>query len=167
MDNPISRPAPRVFVDYAHTDDALKRALEAARTMAKGRVVVVFGCGGDRDPGKRPLMGTAAAEGADLVVVTSDNPRHENPDDIITQVTTGLEKGGLRRISEGKAKSGERGYLVNADCKAAIEAAISLAKEDDIVLVAGKGHETYQIIGAEKRPFDDRAVAARALAIRT
>jgi UDP-N-acetylmuramoyl-L-alanyl-D-glutamate--2,6-diaminopimelate ligase len=159
--------APTVLVDYAHTDDALKRALEAAKTMAKGRVIVVFGCGGERDAGKRPLMGTAAAEGADLTVVTSDNPRTENPDDIISQVTPGLEKGGLRRISAGKAKSGEKGYLVEADRKAAIETAISLAKEDDVVLIAGKGHETYQLIGTEKRSFDDRQVAARALAIRT
>ncbi|ATB42357.1 UDP-N-acetylmuramoyl-L-alanyl-D-glutamate--2,6-diaminopimelate ligase [Cystobacter fuscus] len=159
--------APAVLVDYAHTDDALKRALEAARSMAKGRVIAVFGCGGERDEGKRPLMGTAAAEGADLSVVTSDNPRNENPDDIIAQVTPGLEKGGLRRISAGKAKSGEKGYLVEADRKTAIETAISLAKEDDVVLIAGKGHETYQIIGAEKRAFDDREVAARALAIRT
>ncbi|HYO51297.1 UDP-N-acetylmuramoyl-L-alanyl-D-glutamate--2,6-diaminopimelate ligase [Archangium sp.] len=159
--------APAVLVDYAHTDDALKRALEAARAMAKSRVIVVFGCGGDRDKGKRPLMGAAAAESADLAVVTSDNPRTEDPEDIISQVTPGLEKGGLRRISAGKAKSGEKGYLVDADRKAAIETAISLAKEDDVVLIAGKGHETYQIIGTEKRAFDDREVAARALAIRT
>lgn len=159
--------APAVFVDYAHTDDALKRALEAARAMAKGRVITVFGCGGDRDQGKRPLMGAAAAEAADLVVVTSDNPRNEDPEAIISQVTPGLEKSGMRRISAGKAKSGEKGYLVDADRKAAIEAAISLAKEDDVVLIAGKGHETYQIIGTEKRAFDDREVAARALAIRT
>ncbi|HYO65156.1 MAG TPA: UDP-N-acetylmuramoyl-L-alanyl-D-glutamate--2,6-diaminopimelate ligase [Archangium sp.] len=159
--------APTVLVDYAHTDDALKRALEAARAMAKGRVIVVFGCGGDRDQGKRPLMGTAAAEAADLAVVTSDNPRTEDPEAIISQVTPGLEKSGMRRISAGKAKSGEKGYLVDADRKAAIEAAISLAKEDDVVLIAGKGHETYQIIGTEKRAFDDREVAARALAIRT
>ncbi|QRK04141.1 UDP-N-acetylmuramoyl-L-alanyl-D-glutamate--2,6-diaminopimelate ligase [Archangium violaceum] len=159
--------APAVFVDYAHTDDALKRALEAARTMAKGRVIVVFGCGGERDAGKRPLMGSAAAESADLAVVTSDNPRTEDPEEIISQVTPGLEKGGLRRISAGKAKSGEKGYLVDVDRKAAIETAISLGKEDDVVLIAGKGHETYQIIGTEKRAFDDREVAARALAIRT
>jgi UDP-N-acetylmuramoyl-L-alanyl-D-glutamate--2,6-diaminopimelate ligase len=159
--------APAVFVDYAHTDDALKRAIEAARAMAKGRVIVVFGCGGERDAGKRPLMGAAAAESADLAVVTSDNPRTENPDDIISQVTPGLEKGGLRRISAGKAKSGEKGYLVDADRKAAIETAISLGKEDDVILIAGKGHETYQVIGTEKRAFDDREVAARALAIRT
>ncbi len=159
--------APAVLVDYAHTDDALKRALEAARGMAKGRVIVVFGCGGERDAGKRPLMGTAAAEGADLAVLTSDNPRNENPEEIISQVTPGLEKAGVRRISAGKAKSGEKGYLVEADRKAAIETAISLAKEDDVVLIAGKGHETYQLVGTEKRPFDDREVAARALAIRT
>lgn len=159
--------APAVFVDYAHTDDALKRALEAARAMAKGRVITVFGCGGDRDQGKRPLMGAAAAEAADLVVVTSDNPRTEDPEEIISQVTPGLEKSGMRRISAGKAKSGEKGYLVEADRKGAIETAISLAKEDDVVLIAGKGHETYQIIGTEKRAFDDREVAARALAIRS
>jgi UDP-N-acetylmuramoyl-L-alanyl-D-glutamate--2,6-diaminopimelate ligase len=159
--------APAVLVDYAHTDDALKRALEAARGMAKGRVIVVFGCGGERDAGKRPLMGTAAAEGADLAVLTSDNPRNENPEEIISQVTPGLEKASVRRISAGKAKSGEKGYLVEADRKAAIETAISLAKEDDVVLIAGKGHETYQIVGTEKRAFDDREVAARALAIRT
>ncbi|ATB27825.1 UDP-N-acetylmuramoyl-L-alanyl-D-glutamate--2,6-diaminopimelate ligase [Melittangium boletus] len=159
--------APTVLVDYAHTDDALKRALEAARAMAKGRVIVVFGCGGERDAGKRPLMGAAAAEGADLSVITSDNPRNENADDIISQVTPGLEKGGLRRISSGKAKSGEKGYLVEVDRKTAIETAISLGKEDDVVLIAGKGHETSQTIGTEKRDFDDRKVAARALAIRT
>ncbi|WNG34683.1 UDP-N-acetylmuramoyl-L-alanyl-D-glutamate--2,6-diaminopimelate ligase [Archangium violaceum] len=159
--------APAVFVDYAHTDDALKRALEAARAMAKGRVIVVFGCGGERDAGKRPLMGSAAAELADLAVVTSDNPRTEDPEEIISQVTPGLEKGGLRRISAGKAKSGEKGYLVDVERKAAIETAISLGKEDDVVLIAGKGHEAYQIIGTEKRAFDDREVAARALAIRT
>lgn len=159
--------APAVLVDYAHTDDALKRALEAARALAKGRVIVVFGCGGERDKGKRPLMGAAAAEGADLAVVTSDNPRGEDPDEIISQITPGLEKAGVRRISSGKAKSGERGYLVEVDRKTAIETAISLAREEDVVLVAGKGHEAYQLTGGEKRPFDDREVAARALAIRT
>jgi UDP-N-acetylmuramoyl-L-alanyl-D-glutamate--2,6-diaminopimelate ligase len=151
------------LVDYAHTDDALKRSLEAARTLARGRVVVVFGCGGDRDRGKRPLMGQVAAENADLVVVTSDNPRTENPDEIVAQVTAGVEKGGLRRMSAGKAKSGERGYMVDADRKAAIELGASLLKEGDVLLVAGKGHETVQIIGTEKRPFDDVAEARAAL----
>jgi UDP-N-acetylmuramoyl-L-alanyl-D-glutamate--2,6-diaminopimelate ligase len=151
------------LVDYAHTDDALKRSLEAARTLARGRVVVVFGCGGDRDRGKRPLMGQVAAENADLVVVTSDNPRNEDPDEIVAQITAGVEKGGLRRMSAGKAKSGERGYLVDADRKAAIELGASLLKEGDVLLVAGKGHETVQIIGTEKRPFDDLAEARAAL----
>jgi UDP-N-acetylmuramoyl-L-alanyl-D-glutamate--2,6-diaminopimelate ligase len=151
------------LVDYAHTDDALKRSLEAARTLARGRVVVVFGCGGDRDRGKRPLMGQVAAENADLVVVTSDNPRTENPEEIIAQVTAGVEKGGLRRMSAGKAKSGERGYLVDADRQAAIELGASLLKEGDVLLVAGKGHETVQIIGTEKRPFDDVAEVRAAL----
>ncbi|MCY1042406.1 UDP-N-acetylmuramoyl-L-alanyl-D-glutamate--2,6-diaminopimelate ligase [Corallococcus sp. bb12-1] len=159
-------PAPAVLVDYAHTDDALKRSIEAARTLVKGRVIVVFGCGGDRDKGKRPLMGTVAAEGADLVMVTSDNPRTEDPEAIIAEVTPGLEKGGLRRISEGKAKVGEKGYLVDADRRVAIEKAINLAKDDDVVLIAGKGHETYQTVGSEKHAFDDREVAAKALANR-
>lgn len=156
-------PTPAVLVDYAHTDDALKRSLEAARAVAKGRVIVVFGCGGERDKGKRPLMGAAAAEGADLAVVTSDNPRSEDPEEIIAQITPGLEKSGLRRISVGKAKSGERGYLVEVDRRAAIEQAVSLAKDEDVVLIAGKGHETYQLIDTEKRPFDDREVATRAM----
>ena len=152
------------LVDYAHSDDALKRSLEAARTLARGRVVVVFGCGGDRDKGKRPLMGQVAAENADLVVITSDNPRTEDPDEIISQITAGVEKAGLRRMSAGKAKSGERGYLVDADRRAAIELGASLLKEGDVMLVAGKGHEGYQIIGTEKRPFDDVAEARAALA---
>jgi UDP-N-acetylmuramoyl-L-alanyl-D-glutamate--2,6-diaminopimelate ligase len=151
------------LVDYAHTDDALKRALEAARGCAKGRVLVVFGCGGDRDKGKRSLMGQVAAEGADLVFVTSDNPRTEDPDEIIAEVTPGVEQGGLRRISAGKAKSGERGYLVEADRRAAIAAAAGLAKPGDVILVAGKGHETYQQVGQEKRPFDDKAELQKAL----
>lgn len=159
--------APAVLVDYAHTDDALKRSIEAARSLAKGRVIAVFGCGGDRDKGKRPLMGAVAGEGADLAVITSDNPRTEDPEEIISQVTAGIEKSGLRRISAGKAKSGEKGYLVDADRRAAIEQAIGLASADDVVLIAGKGHETYQQVGAEKLAFDDRQVAAKALANRT
>jgi len=152
------------LVDYAHTDDALRRALESARTLAKGRLIVVFGCGGERDKGKRPLMGQAAGEASDLAVVTSDNPRGEDPEEIISQITPGLEKGGARRISVGKAKSGEKGYLVEADRKAAIQLAAQLAKPGDLILIAGKGHETYQQIGAQKQPFDDREEAAKALA---
>jgi len=153
-----------VLVDYAHTDDALKRSLESLRIATKGKVIVVFGCGGDRDKGKRPLMGQAAAEGADLVVVTSDNPRTEDPEEIISQITAGVEKGGFRRISPGKAKSGEQGYLVEEDRKGAIELALQqLAKPGDVVLIAGKGHETYQIVGTDKQPFDDREIARAVL----
>lgn len=151
------------LVDYAHTDDALRRALEAARALAKGRVIAVFGCGGDRDKGKRPLMGQVVAEGADLAVVTSDNPRTEDPGEIIAQITPGLEKGGLRRISSGKARSGERGYLVESDRRTALETAASLARPEDVILVAGKGHETYQQVGTERLPFDDVAETRAAL----
>ncbi|MFZ5471939.1 MAG: UDP-N-acetylmuramoyl-L-alanyl-D-glutamate--2,6-diaminopimelate ligase [Myxococcota bacterium] len=152
-----------VLVDYAHTDDALRRALESARGLTKGRVLVVFGCGGDRDAGKRPLMGQAAGEGADVPIVTSDNPRSEDPDDIITQILPGLEKAGLRRMSAAKARSGEKGYLVEPDRAEAIELAVSLAKPGEVVLIAGKGHETYQQVEGEKLPFDDREQARKAL----
>ncbi|MGQ0504212.1 MAG: UDP-N-acetylmuramoyl-L-alanyl-D-glutamate--2,6-diaminopimelate ligase [Myxococcaceae bacterium] len=151
------------LIDYAHSDDALKRALETLKSMTKGRVICVFGCGGDRDKGKRPLMGEAAAEHADLTVVTSDNPRSEDPDDIIGEIAPGLEKGGLRRMSAGKAKAGEKGYLVEADRREAIKLAASLAKPGDVLLIAGKGHETYQLVGKEKLPFDDREEARTAL----
>jgi len=150
-------------IDYAHTDDALKRSLEAARTLTKNRVIVVFGCGGDRDVGKRPLMGQVAAEGADLTILTSDNPRSEDPETILGQISPGVEKGGARRISAGKAKAGENGYLVEADRRAAIQLAASLAKPGDLILVAGKGHEVYQEINGERAAFDDREEAAKAL----
>jgi UDP-N-acetylmuramoyl-L-alanyl-D-glutamate--2,6-diaminopimelate ligase len=148
-----------VLVDYAHTDDALRRSLEAARTLAKGRVFVVFGCGGERDKGKRALMGQVAGELADVSVVTSDNPRSEDPEAIISEVTAGLEKAGVRRMSAAKAKSGERGFLVEADRRTAITAAMQLATSDDVVLIAGKGHETHQLVGDEQLAFDDRLVA--------
>ncbi len=151
------------LVDYAHTDDALRRALESVRPLTRGRVICVFGCGGDRDVGKRPLMGQAAAEGADVVVVTSDNPRTEDPEDIISEITPGIEKAGVRRMSPGKARAGEQGYLVEVDRSAAIALAASLAKEGDVILLAGKGHEPYQIVGAEKKPFDDKAELEKAL----
>ncbi|HME91527.1 MAG TPA: UDP-N-acetylmuramoyl-L-alanyl-D-glutamate--2,6-diaminopimelate ligase, partial [Myxococcaceae bacterium] len=154
------------LVDYAHSDDALKRALEAIRSLSKGRLLVVFGCGGDRDRGKRPLMGSAAAEGADLAVVTSDNPRSEDPDEIIGQITGGIERAGFRRISVGKARAGEKGYLVESDRKQAIALAASLAKPGDVILIAGKGHEPYQEIQGEQHPFDDRREAAEALKAR-
>jgi len=153
------------FVDYAHTDDALTRALAALRALAPRRLVVVFGCGGDRDPGKRPLMGAAAARGADLAVVTSDNPRTEDPAAIIAAIVPGLEGAGAARLDERRARAGERGYLVVPDRREAIAIALSAARSGDAVLIAGKGHEDYQIVGAERRPFDDREEARRALGI--
>jgi UDP-N-acetylmuramoyl-L-alanyl-D-glutamate--2,6-diaminopimelate ligase len=160
---PVENRGVVALVDYAHTDDALRNALQSVRGLCKGRLIVVFGCGGDRDRGKRPLMGTAAAEGADLVVLTSDNPRSEDPDEIIAQIVPGVERAGFKRIAVGKAKSGENGYLVESDRRKAIGLAASLAKQGDVILIAGKGHETYQWIDGEKQPFDDRREAAEAL----
>lgn len=150
------------LVDYAHTPDALQRVLESARGFTKGRLLVVFGCGGDRDIGKRPLMGEVAAA-ADVPIVTSDNARSESPEAIIEQVVPGLEKAGLRRMGPTKAKTGERGYLLEADRALAIQLAISLAKAGDTILIAGKGHEQYQEIAGERLPFDDVDVARKAL----
>jgi UDP-N-acetylmuramoyl-L-alanyl-D-glutamate--2,6-diaminopimelate ligase len=152
-----------VFVDYAHTDDALARALEALRALSPRRLLCVFGCGGDRDPGKRPLMGGAAAAGADLVFVTSDNPRTERPDAIIDAILPGLERAGARRVTKSEASEGARGYLVEADRRAAIALAVGLARAGDAVLLAGKGHEDYQIVGTTKHHLSDLEEARRAL----
>jgi UDP-N-acetylmuramoyl-L-alanyl-D-glutamate--2,6-diaminopimelate ligase len=152
-----------VLVDYAHTPDALERALAALRELTAGRLVVVFGCGGDRDRGKRPIMGEAAARLADLVVLTSDNPRTEDAAAILRAIEQGVRQGGLEPIDAAAASDAERGYVVVADRKRAIRLAIDLARPDDVVLIAGKGHEPYQILGTEKRPFDDRVEARRSL----
>jgi len=152
-----------VFVDYAHTDDALARVLEALRRLAPRRLVAVFGCGGDRDRGKRPLMGRAVAGAADLAVVTSDNPRTEEPLAIIGEILPGLEQGGLSRLGAEDARAGARGFAVVPDRREAIGLALSAARPGDAVLIAGKGHESYQIVGEERRPFDDREEARRAL----
>jgi UDP-N-acetylmuramoyl-L-alanyl-D-glutamate--2,6-diaminopimelate ligase len=154
-----------VFVDYAHTDDALTRALEALRALGPRRLVCVFGCGGDRDRGKRPLMGAAAARGADAVVVTSDNPRTEDPAAILAEIVPGLERTGLPRLDPRALARGERGFAVEPDRRAAIALAVASAREGDAVLVAGKGHEDYQIVGRERLPFSDRDEARKALGI--
>jgi UDP-N-acetylmuramoyl-L-alanyl-D-glutamate--2,6-diaminopimelate ligase len=153
------------FVDYAHTDDALARALAALRALEPRRLLVVFGCGGDRDRGKRPLMGEAAARAADVAVVTSDNPRSEDPAAIIAEIVPGLERAGMRRLAPSRALAGDAGYLVVADRREAISLALSAARAGDAVLIAGKGHEDYQLIGEQRLPFDDREEARRALGI--
>ncbi|WP_242393352.1 UDP-N-acetylmuramoyl-L-alanyl-D-glutamate--2,6-diaminopimelate ligase [Anaeromyxobacter oryzisoli] len=151
------------FVDYAHTDDALARVLEALRSLSPRRLICVFGCGGDRDHGKRPLMGRAAGTAADLAIVTSDNPRSEDPGAIIADVLPGLDASGRARLSADQARAGAAGYVVEPDRRAAIALAVAAARPGDAVLVAGKGHEEYQLVGAERRPFSDREEARRAL----
>jgi UDP-N-acetylmuramoyl-L-alanyl-D-glutamate--2,6-diaminopimelate ligase len=153
-----------VLVDYAHTDDALARVLDALRTSGATRVVCVFGCGGDRDRGKRPLMGEAAGRRADLVVATSDNPRTEDPLAILADVEPGLVRSGQARIEPEAVLNARRGYCIVPDRREAIALALRAARFGDVVLIAGKGHEDYQIVGHEKRPFDDRAEAQRTLA---
>ncbi len=142
-----------VAVDYAHTDDALRNLTLLARELAKtssGRVITVFGCGGDRDRSKRPLMGEAAGKGSDFVVLTSDNPRTEDPLAIINDAAIGLQRSGVK-------------YKTEADRASAIRLAISEARKGDIVLIAGKGHESFQISLSGTTPFDDREVASTAL----
>lgn len=140
-----------VVVDYAHTEDALVRLLTAAQALRTGRIITVFGCGGDRDRTKRPKMGRAAVQYSDVVILTSDNPRTEDPAAILRDVEVG--------VKEALANRGHVRYQMLADRRAAIEAAIREAKAGDMVLIAGKGHEDYQIVGMTKHHFDDREVA--------
>jgi UDP-N-acetylmuramoyl-L-alanyl-D-glutamate--2,6-diaminopimelate ligase len=155
------------LVDYAHTPDALERALDVLRPLGTGRVLVVFGCGGDRDQGKRPRMGQAAAERADVVVVTSDNPRSEDPVAILDMIVAGVEKTGIVRRTAFELRQGLSGFHVEPDRRVAIELGVALARPGDILLIAGKGHEDYQILGAQKIHFDDRQVATAAFAARS
>jgi len=157
-----------VFVDYAHTEDALLRLLEAVREVAVKRVITVFGCGGDRDRTKRQKMGAAAVLGSDIVIVTSDNPRTEDAQAIIAEIETGMGSG--RKVSgfgEITAQGGPTPYLVIPDRAEAIDTAVSLAEPGDIVVIAGKGHEGYQIVGSTKHHFDDREQARLAIAKRS
>ena len=155
-----------VFVDYAHTPDALENAISALRTLTTARIVTVFGCGGDRDAGKRPIMGEIAARLSDLAVVTSDNPRSEDPLAIIAQVEPGVRQAGSRKIAAEAPVDGWQGpaYLVEPDRRTAIETAIRFAGSEDAVLIAGKGHETYQILADATIHFDDREAAREVLA---
>jgi UDP-N-acetylmuramoyl-L-alanyl-D-glutamate--2,6-diaminopimelate ligase len=154
---------PGVFVDYAHTPGAVTQALGALQQLDFHRIITVFGCGGDRDRTKRPLMGRAAAAGSQLVVLTSDNPRNEDPLAIIQEIEPGLAAAGLAKLSATAAQRGDQGYLVIPDRREAIRLAVGLARPGDAVLVAGKGHENYQIWGAERRHFDDREEVTEAL----
>ena len=164
----VSDPADdvRVVVDYAHTDDALKNLLETARPLAPARVITVFGCGGDRDRTKRPLMGAVAARLSDLVIITSDNPRSEDPNQIIEEVKRGIVLPADRTAGGGARAPKATPHLAITDRKAAIERAIRDAGAGDLVLIAGKGHEKYQVIGERTLPFDDVEVARAALARR-
>lgn len=160
------RGQPHIFVDYAHTDDALRKVLENLLPFRQGRMITVFGCGGDRDRGKRPLMAAAVAAGSDWVILTSDNPRSENPLDILQEIENGIPRDSLRKSTAEDLSSGrfEKAYTIIPDRRSAMETAIELARPEDIVLIAGKGHEDYQIIGDRKIWFDDRVVAREALA---
>ena len=156
----------RVVVDYAHTDDALKNLLETARPLSGGgRVITVFGCGGDRDRTKRPLMGAVAARLSDLVVITSDNPRSEDPAQIIEEIKRGIVVP-ADRTPPGGTPAKSPPHVAVVDRKAAIERAIREAGAGDLVLIAGKGHEKYQVIGDKTLPFDDVEIARAALARR-
>jgi len=142
---------PTVLRDYAHTPDALERALQAVRPFTRGRLIVLFGAGGDRDRGKRPQMGAIADRLADHAIVTSDNPRTESPEAIIDEIIAGMPRNNHERIE---------------DRRAAIAHALSIAGDDDVVLLAGKGHETYQIRGTEKLPFDEKLIVAELTRVR-
>lgn len=160
----------KVFVDYAHTPDALANVLGFLRPQAR-RLITVFGCGGDRDRGKRPLMGKVAAIHSDFVFLTSDNPRTEDPMRIIEEIEAGLVEGGAVKRERGgpdNARRAERkgaAYRIVPERRLAIGTAIALARSGDVVLIAGKGHENYQIVGRRRLPFDDREVAREALRI--
>ena len=148
-----------VIVDYAHTDDALKNVLKAAREIPHNRITVVFGCGGDRDRGKRPLMGKVAIEYSDFVIITSDNPRSEEPLKIIEEIEKGIKQWS---VVSGQWSVDDR-YIKIPDRREAIEFAINNASKGDIVIIAGKGHEDYQIFKDKKIHFDDREVAREAI----
>jgi len=153
--------APTVIVDYAHTPDAVDKLLSALRPLCPGRLVVVFGCGGDRDRAKRPLMAQAVARHADRAVATSDNPRGEDPERILDDLAPGLCD--MQRVEPAALDATASGWARVADRREAIARAVEIARPEDIVVIAGKGHEDYQIVGRERLPFSDPEQALRAL----
>jgi UDP-N-acetylmuramyl-tripeptide synthetase len=157
--------APTILVDYAHTPDAVEKLLRTIRPLSRGRLITVFGCGGDRDRSKRPTMAKAVADWSDRAIATSDNPRTEDPLAILSDVERGLEE--LHRVDASQLDRTERSYALLVDRREAIALALGIARPEDTVVLAGKGHEDYQIIGREKLPFDDRVEARRALGRRS
>ena len=137
--------SPTVLRDYAHTPDALERALDAVRPFARERLIVVFGCGGDRDKGKRPQMGAIAEDRADLAIMTSDNPRTEDPEAILDDIERGMRRQNHERIE---------------DRRSAIARALEIAHAEDVIVLAGKGHEDYQVRGTTKYPFDEKIIVS-------
>ncbi|MCH2171654.1 UDP-N-acetylmuramoyl-L-alanyl-D-glutamate--2,6-diaminopimelate ligase [Myxococcota bacterium] len=153
--------APTVLVDYAHTPDAVEKVARTLRLVTPGRLIVVFGCGGDRDRSKRPLMARAVVDHADRIIATSDNPRTEDPERILEDVEAGLID--LERVSPERLEDTQGAYCSLVDRRSAIELAIRIAHEGDTILIAGKGHEDYQIVGRDRLPFSDCDEARRAL----
>jgi UDP-N-acetylmuramoyl-L-alanyl-D-glutamate--2,6-diaminopimelate ligase len=158
-----------VLVDYAHKPDALKQVLQNLAEFKKKRIITVFGCGGNRDKGKRPLMGEAATFYSDLTIVTSDNPRLEDQLGIIAEIEKGIDINKIKKADPDhlSAHRDAHCYTIISDRRKAIETAIMEAEPEDIVLIAGKGHEDYQILGTKKISFDDRIVAAQVLELRS
>jgi UDP-N-acetylmuramoyl-L-alanyl-D-glutamate--2,6-diaminopimelate ligase len=156
-----------VYVDYAHTPDALENVLKTLRALTPNRLICVFGCGGDRDREKRPLMGKISAELSDLSVITSDNPRSEPPLEIIEEILIGIRRTGISAYSASELHDGvvKKGYVVVSDRKHAIQTSVRASSPGDTILIAGKGHESYQIIGKKTVPFDDRLEAKMALTL--
>jgi len=140
-----------VIVDYAHTDDALKHTLQTIRDLTGGSLILVFGCGGERDWSKRPRMAAVAQKLADKIILTNDNPRGEDPEQILSDIRVGFSVDGRTKVVE------------QPDRRLAIDAAINVARTGDVVLIAGKGHENYQLVGNKRLHFDDREVAMEVL----
>ena len=157
-----------VLIDYAHKPDALKQVLQNLAEFKKKRIITVFGCGGNRDTGKRPLMGETATFYSDLTIITSDNPRLEDPLAIIAEIEEGIDRRKIQKIASGnlKTKDDAHSYKVIPERRRAIETAIGAARRGDIILIAGKGHEDYQILGTNKIPFDDRVVVEQILKLK-